>query len=334
MTQKRWFLGLDGGGSKTHCVLYDLQTDTLTAMCGGPTNHEALEHGMEDLPQAIMALVTPLLAQAGIGIEDLSSAAFGMGGVDTPIQHDIISGILRELGFQSFVLSNDAYLGIKAECDGYGICAVNGSGYSVVGISPTGESLQIGGHGDMSGDRGGGCYLVPAVIRAAYAQQFKLGPQTRLTQMLYDWLGISRREEFPQAVAMRILADAAQAYREISRLLYTAAAEHDPVALGILTESGEDYALSIQSVAGSLAIPAPIPLVLVGSQFVKGECSRTIDAMRQALEKTGVYSIRLISTAPVAGALFWAMELADCLPDANTRDALKLRLRHPERSQL
>ena len=334
MTASRWFMGLDGGATKTHCVLYDMQQDKLMAACGGPINHEVLEKGMESLPGAIMGIVTPLLKQAGIGVEELDGASFGMAGVDTPMQHQIISGILEEMGFRRFVLANDACLGVKAECDGFGVSAVNGSGYSVVGISPTGEMLQIGGHNYMSGDQGGGCYLVPSTIRAAYTQLYKLGPETAITYRLFEWLGISDRAEFSEAMALRIMAGEAEAYQDISQVLYRCAAEGDLEALKILTACGEDYALSVKSVSRELKIPEPVEVVLVGSHFTKCECTHAIDTLRNSLKAAGDYNIRVISTAPVAGALFWAMEEAGCTPNENKRRELRERLRHPERSCL
>lgn len=325
MDDARWFLGLDGGATKTHCVLYDLLTDSLDTESGGPTNHEVLPGGMDGLPGAIGALASPLLKRAGITPADVS-ASFGMGGVDTPMQHEIISGIIASMGFSHFVLSNDAYLGVKAECGGFGVSAVNGSGYSVAGISPSGKMLQIGGHNDMTGDMGGGSFLVPAAVRAAYTQLFKRGPSTKITEHIYKWLDISDRDSFCESVAVQILGDMAQSYHSISQFLYRSAAEGDTVANDILTACGEDYALSVRCVAEDLELPPPVEVVLVGSQFTKCESTRTIDTMRAALDRAGDFRLKCISTVPVAGALFWAMELAGCPPTEEKRRELRERL--------
>ncbi|MDR1131599.1 MAG: hypothetical protein LBL15_04185 [Oscillospiraceae bacterium] len=329
MSDSRYFLGLDGGGTKTHCVLYDYEKDSLGFFCGGPTNHEVLPNGMESLPGAIGAVVVPLLSQAGIGIGEVDGAALGMGGVDMPMQHDLIRDIVAEMGFRNFGICNDGYLGIRAECGGTGICAVNGSGCSVVGISPGGRTFQIGGHGDMSGDKGGGGYLVPAAMRAVYSALFKKGPRTLLTDLMFEWLGIGERMAFSQAAAVQILNDQAAAYHSISQLLYRAAGRGDPEALRILTVCGEDYALSIRCVAEELGLRAPIDTVLVGSQFKKCENDHAIKTMRQALNPPGTplgFRLKLISTAPVAGALLWALELGDRPAGQALRDSLKTRL--------
>ena len=320
----QWFFGLDGGGTKTLCALYNTATDELLTACGGPTNHEALPNGMEDLADAVGSVAFPLLERAGIASGDLAGAAFGMGGVDTPMQHDLIAQILAGMGFERFVLANDAFLGVKAELGRYGISAVNGTGYSVAGISPDGRTLQLGGHGEMTGDRGGGTYLVPAAIRAVYTALFKRGPSTRLTELFFEWLGIDNRDDLCQAVAMQIYQDAPDAYRHVSQLLHQAAAEGDAVARSILTECGRDYALSIQCVAESLALASPVDVVLVGSQFTRCESPCAIDALCESLKASGDYRIHVISAAPVVGALFWAMEKAGVAP--KDKSALKARL--------
>ena len=61
--QNCWYLGLDGGGTKTRCALYNTATDTLLTVRGGSTNHEALPGGMGALHQ-IGILLHPILRRA------------------------------------------------------------------------------------------------------------------------------------------------------------------------------------------------------------------------------------------------------------------------------
>lgn len=329
MSKERYFLGLDGGSTKTHCVLYDAESDRLEFVTGGPTNHEVLQNGMEALADALSEIIAPLTEKMGIRIPCIDSASFGMGGVDTPLQHEAIYGILSGMGFGRFVLSNDAYLGIKAECGSTGICAVNGTGYSVAGINAEGEMLQIGGHNDMTGDKGGGVYLVPASVRAVYSELFKEGPKTAMTVMFFDWIGTEDPAEFCQEVAVRILSDSVAAYSTISKILYRAAALGDAVALGILTECGEDYVLSIRCITKKLNLKKPADVVLVGSQFTKCEQGHAIEVIRRELDPNGDgrdFRLHVISTEPVAGALFWAMELAGQRPGPEKASDLRRRI--------
>lgn len=77
------------------------------------------------------------------------------------------------MGLNDFVLCNDAFLGVKAGCThGYGICAINGTGYTIAGIDPNRNMIQIGGQGALTGDVGGGGYLGMAVVSSVYNALF------------------------------------------------------------------------------------------------------------------------------------------------------------------
>lgn len=330
MEDNRYFLGLDGGGTKTHCALYDRKENRIDLLAGGASNYEALPEGMSELPGVLSGFLGTLLSRNSLTVSDLSGAAFGMGGVDTEIQHSMISEIITGLGIRNFTLANDSTLGIKAECpDGWGISAVNGTGYSVTGISPRGEKLQIGGHGDLTGDKGGGSYLVPAVIRRVYGSLFKGGEKTVMAELLYDLLHIGPKDDLCSALFIAIMNDQTDSYNKISRILYHAAAEGDGAALAILEECGNDYALSIKCVAEKLELPYPVPVVLVGSQFIKCECRHAIDVLEKKLnpeEPKKRFLLKPISVLPVAGAVLWALETAGIHTDEKMRVDIRSRL--------
>lgn len=313
MAEKRWFLGVDGGGTKTHCALYDLKNDTLDFLEAGPGNHESLPDGFEGLARALSEMLLPLFARNGISPSDVSGAAFGLGGVDTPIQHEIISGILRGMGFPMFALANDAFLGIKAECkSGVGIGAVNGSGCSVVGMNKGGRLLQIGGNGDWTGDKGGTAFYLPAVISSVYEELFKDGAHTLLTDKVVSFLGMPPRELYVQSIMLKGMDDRDGLALSICKLLYEAALEGDAAACAILQKSGRDYARSIRIASRELALTGTVEVALIGSHFKRAQSTLVFDTIQQELLKDSEreYSLSVIKTQPVTGALVWALELA------------------------
>ncbi|MDR2750004.1 MAG: hypothetical protein LBC41_05030, partial [Clostridiales bacterium] len=215
----RLFLGLDGGGTKTHCVALEVDSGELSFSAGGSTNYENLPQGLHELPRAIRKAVAPALEKFSAKPWDVKYSVFGMAGVDTELQRELIAEMLEEEGFGPFKLVNDAYLGVKAGSLGHGVCCVNGTGYSVAGINAKGEMLQIGGFGDLSGDLGGAGYLVPAAVRAAYTELFKRGRKTLITDGFKDWLGISDRSEFGQALTEKLLESSKSVWVSASRIL-------------------------------------------------------------------------------------------------------------------
>ena len=199
---KKYVIGMDGGGTKTHCSVFDLDGNMIDLVNWGKTNHECLSGGYDELKLELGRLFTYILDKNGIGTENLGKCVFGLAGVDTKRQHELISDMIRGLGIRDFILCNDSYLGIKAGSEkGYGICAINGTAFSIGGIDSKGNMLQIGGLGDLSGgDFGGGEYLAGKAIAAAYNSLFKGDPKTLITDLLFDILEINSKFEFVEGV--------------------------------------------------------------------------------------------------------------------------------------
>lgn len=318
---KRYYLGVDGGGTKTACVLYDALTGRLWGVQSGPTNHETLSGGMGELPRALEKAFRPLLDKAGLGCQDIAAAAFGLAGVDTERQRETIFDMIARLGFGNFVLVNDAYLAVKGVCGSAGIGAVNGTGCNVVGINVRGQMQQVGGFSSFSGDRGGSAYLVGHVVRSVYEQHFKGGKSTAMSGMLFAFLGIQDETGMMETLMYRLEQSRSETTLALCRMAYTAAAAGDSVAKEILRGIGWDYARSIRALAARLDLTAPVPVGLVGSQFTKCEDSTVIETLKGELGPD--YDVRIIDTKPVAGALFWALELEGLKTD---REALKKQI--------
>lgn len=309
-------LGVDGGGTKTHYALFGTNGRPIDFFTSGPTNHESLPDGFTGLRNRLETDLDTLFSRNGLTEGDVVNASFGLAGVDTRRQHGIISDLLHNLGMNRFVLCNDSFLGVKAGCPGgYGICAINGTGFSVGGIDRHGKMLQIGGLGELTGDEGGGGILSQRTIRAVYDHLYKDTPSTLLQDLLFHKIGISDPADYPEKL-LEALAEKRCDFAELGRLVFDAADKCDAVALEILDNSGREYAKSIQGVLkrldfGTQEHPLPLELVLAGSVFVKGSNPRAVLTMMELLESWNPnrkITLSKLSSPPVLGAILWALE--------------------------
>src|SRR5690349_15346268 len=71
-----YFLGVDGGGTKTQFVVID-RDGHLAASVDGPGSYH-LEIGMDGLRQVLTRGVTDALARAAIGADQIAYAFFGL----------------------------------------------------------------------------------------------------------------------------------------------------------------------------------------------------------------------------------------------------------------
>ena len=308
----QYVLGVDGGGTKTHCAVFDLQGRKKGLLQWGPTNHESLSGGFDELRTELEKMLGVLLKECGLHLGDIAFGALGMAGVDTRRQHAVISGILREIGLKDFILCNDAFLGVKAGCPGgSGICAINGTGFSVAGIDPAGGMLQIGGIGQLSGDIGGGGHIAGAMVGRVYNSLFKGAAETLMTKLLFQVLGITSKYDFMDAVNEKVVGGEVSR-QQLCKLVFEAANREDAAAWELLDAVGNEYANAVNGMLRELDFSkAPtVEIVLAGSVFVKGENSRAVDTMvgkiRTAWPEKSISFHRLMQP-PVAGAVVWAL---------------------------
>ncbi len=318
---KKYVLGIDGGGTKTLCALYDLQGDMHIIKQYGPTNHEDFQEGFQECRRKLFDILDDLLNTGEIFREQIVYSVFGMAGVDTKKQHQKMSDIIRDYGLTQFSLLNDAYLGIMAgSTNNTGICAINGTGFCVTGLDPEGNAVQGGGIGPLTGDKGGGGYLFEQCVSHVYDSLYKHGCATLLKEKLFILLGITDASDFIERMMEQKELHQEDLILNVNKILYQAAKEGDTVAIDILSEVGECYAKTILGVTERLQFDhnKKIPLILAGSQFTKAESEISISTIKSKLENdfitVGAYSYDLIRLEYpcVLGAVSFALKKAGC----------------------
>lgn len=309
----KYILGLDGGGTKTDCLILAEDGSLVASASGGATNHEQYEGGFPEMTVTFQKIVGEALQQAGLKSHELSASVFGMAGIDVPSQQQRMTAFLQAEGFRNPVVVNDAFLGVKAGCPkGYGISFVNGTGNSVGGIDKTDQWLQVGGTGEAFGDLNGAEGMTNAVICAVYSMFYRCGPQTSMAASFFRLLGIDRPEQFTEAIYDQVYTERVTNRDIHNQVLYAAANEGDPVALQLLKSFGCQFAASIAGCINRLQFDDTVDVVLIGSASLKAQSPVMLDTCRQETERLTGKQIRLIplTNPPAAGALIWASQLA------------------------
>ena len=308
-----YVMGLDGGSTKSQLALFDVKGNYIDFVECGPLNHEVMDGGLAQLERELRELFDLALERNRLSLSGLTCSVFGMSGVDTRHQEQAIREILIRCGAENLLVCNDAFLPIKAiSPQGYGICAINGSGCTTAGIGADGSMLQIGGCGGLTGDIGGGSYLGETVARTVYAEIYKGGPPTLLRSMLFHRLGIARDEDFFDTLTQR-MEDEPHFLPDLNRMLFEAANLGDQVSVDLLTKTGEDSALAIGGVLSRLPFPKgeAVEVALSGMVHVKGNNPALVDSLkRKVVQLAGGHDVRFTVTdrPPVMGAVVWALQ--------------------------
>lgn len=215
-------LGIDAGGTGTRAVL---MTGGKTAQryASGPFNYLLYDDGVAQMAGLIRA-ARPAVAAAGVGVPGIgrepgSTAAFGAA-------VSAASGVPARAAPDWAIAWLGAFLGAP------GIVVMAGTGAVAVG-GPAGGLKRMGGHGHIVDDEGSGYWIGKKALRAALAAVEGLGPPTALCEALTEAAGTSLDE----MVARVQRAPGDRSFLVGLAPLVGKCAEHDPVALAILTDA-------------------------------------------------------------------------------------------------
>jgi N-acetylglucosamine kinase-like BadF-type ATPase len=164
-----FFLGCDGGGTKTELVIVTGEGALAAARTAPSTYYlSSRSPGIALVDEVLGAAVPAVCAQAGIGPGDLRFAFFGLPGygevrADVP-RLDAAAG--RVLAHGRFRCDNDMLCGWAGSLAGAdGINVIAGTGSMTYGRR-AGAGARVGGWGELFGDEGSGYWIGIQALRA------------------------------------------------------------------------------------------------------------------------------------------------------------------------
>lgn len=317
---KKYLLGLDGGGTKTDMFIFTADGELVSHARGGATNHEAYEGGFDEMIPVFDALLDDALGKAGLSVGDISASAFGMAGIDVPSQKTRMDKYLESKGFSNFRVANDSFLGVKAACrNGVGVSFVNGTGNSVGGIDRHGNWLQVGGTGENFGDVGGAGGMTGRIIFAVYSMYYRCGKKTSMADKFFRLLGIDSPERFTEAIYDKLYTNVITNKDVHNEVFYPAVAENDEVALDVLRGISCQFGESLAGCINNLDFEDTVDIVCVGSATVYARSPLLLEYCRERTEALCGKKVNLfpLDVPPAAGAILWAVEIADGIEKAN-----------------
>jgi N-acetylglucosamine kinase-like BadF-type ATPase len=300
----KYYLGVDGGGSKTFTLIIDEQGSIVGKGHSGNGNHQT---GYEEAKRNIRESVEMALAQAGLTCEDIEFAYFGLAGADREVDYKILRPMIAELGFPRHTINCDTMIALRAGTSRpYGVVLICGSGTNSAGVNPQGEFYQCGGFSYQFGDCGGGGSLSIEVFRAVIRSWDGREHKTLLTGLLLENLG------YDSVLAMfdDYLDHQKTPPIRVAKLLFQAAQQGDDVAIRILREQGEEMGKSAQAVIHRLGMAGgSFDVVLAGSIVTRGEGDFVYYYIKQAVMEVapGAALVKL-QVEPVVGAVWLAVE--------------------------
>lgn len=272
-------LAVDGGGTKTRCVVYTLDGERLADVEGGPSNH--LSAGRSRTLESLRETLARSLEQCNFGAESVRLLSAGFAGVDADgAGADEMKAVLAEIGYHRALVNGDMVTAHAGAFEGQpGVLALAGTGAVFFGVSESGEKCKAGGYGYCFGDEGAGYWIAVEALRAASKAHDGRAEPTALVESLcrsFDVAQFSR-------ILVKIYSQPIRA-RELARLspiVEEAATQGDPVAVRILKNAGRELAIGTVSVARALGYLAGCPVSYQGG--VLRRCSLVLQTFREEI---------------------------------------------------
>jgi N-acetylglucosamine kinase-like BadF-type ATPase len=304
-----YFLGADVGSTKTHIVIADETGRVLSLGEGGSGNPDNV--GYEGLRRTLEIVTQAALQQAGITIDQIAGAGYGVSGLDYPAQKAPVLAAIRSIGLHAPIEAvNDALIGVVAGArDGWGIAVVSGTGCNCWGWDHQRRQGQVTGSGWQLGEYAGASELVARAVQLVAYEWTRRGPATQLTPLLLKYLGETEVVEMLHGLtAGRLNIDAA-----IAPLIFEVAAQGDAVAIDLIRWAGRELGELAKAVIRQLDFAAlEFDVVLLGSMFNGG--SLLIEPLGESIAELAPRAkLRRLQTLPAVGAVLLGMEQAQWL---------------------
>jgi N-acetylglucosamine kinase-like BadF-type ATPase len=308
-------LGVDVGASKTHAVLADEGGRVLGLGGSGCANWEIV--GLDGAQAAIQQAIDQALAEVSLAAAEIAASAYGLAGLDWPSDEARLEPVVAALEVGgSQVMVNDAFLPLRAgTADGVGLAAIAGSGTTVAGRNPAGQTARSFGAGYPFSDWGGAWDIARAAVHAVALAYRGMGPETTLSTRMLAATGCSDVAELME----QVMRWRAKIGGEFAPQVFECAGEGDAVAESIARRAGETIGRNVNSVARELGMTdVPFDLVLAGGVF-SSRSELLYESLSETI-RTQSPRVELVhwNAPPVVGALLLAMDALELspLPDA------------------
>lgn len=323
------FIGIDGGGSTTRCVVMNEAGVILGFGASASSNYHDVglpatkSHIREAILNAYPAIFSDSIKPRGI--------FFGMAGVISVEDRYAIHSVGEELGLTTETnceVDHDIRIALAGGTAGKpGIALIVGTGSSCYGRNSDGQTWRSGGWGHILDDEGSGYALGLEAIKAATRMIDGRGEVTALHDRVIEFFNLARMEEIQRAMSQgnlnrsRIATFGPQVLK-----LETS----DPVAAQIVESGAVQLVKMVVATAGHLGFSEkPFDVVLTGGAILHSERYQAVvrEKIVAALPNARV---RVPVFPPVIGAAILALHHPEQLSETMEQNIRTTRVGFPQ----
>jgi glucosamine kinase len=292
-----FYIGIDGGGTKTTCAVGDEQSLLATANGSGSN---VIRLGEQQAKLGLQSAIAQACREASVSPLRVVAACIGAAGATNPDVNSAVKMMARQIlpnaevtVVGDMVIAHEAALHHQS-----GVVAIAGTGSIAYGVNEQGETARAGGWGFAISDEGSGQWIGRTAVSEAM-RAFDAQRDTFLLERILEAWKLSSRDD----LIRHANASPPPSFAEIFPVVQQAAVERDVIASDILTRAGAELAQLVLVVAHRLWRPAEMVRVgVAGGVFGNSEQVRRsfYNSLRAAWPKS---SVCFKVSDPVVGAL-------------------------------
>ena len=255
---KNLYLGVDGGGTKTRAAVADDQEKISGQGMAGSGNYRVV--GLKQASHNINQAIRAALSRAGARINDVQSAFFGLGSINSSTDQKMWAREIKRVygkKIKYLGVANDTVIALHSGTKkGFGCAVIAGTGSNCYAVNTRGETAWTGGLGRLFADQGSAYWLAREMFKAIGKSFDGRGEKSILEQLYLRQIGsadirssLSKLNEY-YANKTRLAS--------LAPLVERAANQGDTVARKILQEA-----------AAELSLMARVAIKKVGLQKIK-----------------------------------------------------------------
>lgn len=312
-----YWLGLDGGGTKTDCIILNAAEEIVSKGRGGPAN--ALRVGFDAAILSLGQAAAEALRAANLQPGDVTGVCAGLAGASQrSVIRRMIVFLTHEFSHSVVKVTTDHEIALEAAAgSGPGVVLIAGTGSAAYGRNSAGETARSGGYGPRIGDEGSAYDIGRRAVAAVARTRDLDAPVTLLAEMIPAALECPDWDDLIQ----RIMKNADDVFPKLFPVVAEAAAAEDSAAKEILFTAAIGLGNLAMTVVRRLGLAnQEFPLVKCGGVF--GKCPM-LDALLDSVLHSGALRAKISSLeiSPAVGAARIAARLAGSSSQVATHGA-------------
>ena len=291
-----FFLGIDGGGSKTSCLI----GDEISVLASGTSKgSNVIRVGEAAARQALHDAIRQACVSANITPAQIQRACVGLAGAARPEVRNPVHRMIVEIISGNIEITGDMEIALEAAFgENPGVIVIAGTGSIAYGRNAAGQTTRAGGWGFAISDEGSGYWIGKTAVATAVREGDQAQDTCLLKAIAKSW-GITTHQQ----VVMAANGTPAPDFAALFPVVLKAAEKQNKQAREVLTQAAKELVTLAEDVLNRVFLDAAtVPVAMSGGVFTHSSQVREVFYNRLSKKYPNVRLIEDV-VEPVQGAL-------------------------------